>query len=151
MATTGTQRNRKRAVTTREGKIEIPNELSRLAVTYYTENKAMNAAKNKSEKARKELYGGMKERGIKSFDLTTNIDGSPIILDVEIGDGRATTEVSVEKLFELQAKGRISKENLIAMLSATVGKVEEIGGKDILAQVSSSKPGTENVKVAPHK
>lgn len=138
---------------TEDVQVEVPTHLTQLAVTFYTKNAEMNAAKKVAEKARKELYGGMKEVGLLKFDLETNIDGKPFILDAEVGTGNDRTVIDVEKLFKRYEDGKLSRENLISMLSATKKAVEEGngGGKELLAQVSHTESGTENVSVKPRK
>lgn len=125
----------------------IPQELTTAAVTYYTKNKEMNAAKGISEKARKTLYGGMKKEGIKSFDFETNIDGKPVMLEVGIASGSREV-VDAEKLFQLFEKGRITRTQLVGVLSATKADVEKLG-KDIFAQVAITTNTAENAQVKP--
>lgn len=125
----------------------VPVELTALAVEHYVQNKLANAASNKSSKARATLYGGMKTEGFSAFDVTTNIDGKPVILHAEIGAG-SQEKVDMEKFFALYKKGRIKESEFVAAISATKAAVESLG-KDIFAQVAMSVNTAENVTVKP--
>lgn len=125
----------------------VPTELTALAVEHYVENKKANAASGKSNKARAALYGGMKNEGFAAFDVTTNIDGKPVILHAEIGAG-SQEKVDSEKLFALYKSGRIKEADFIATISATKAAVESLG-KDIFAQCAMSVTLAENVTVKP--
>lgn len=143
MATT---RTRKRRGVAPSNPTEVPTELSTLAVEYYTNNKLANACKGKAEKAREKLYGGMKDAGIATFDLQTNVDGKPLLLEASVAPGAEKREVDIAKLRKL-----VSEEDFAAIVSATVGKVEEIAGKDVLARCTTTVAGKENVTVKPKK
>lgn len=128
----------------------IPTELTAAATKFYTHNNAANAASNAATKARKELYGGMKKEGIKSFDFETNIDGEKIMLAVEVSAG-SREGADATALYALFKKGRITEDQFLSVISASKGAVEAKLGKDIFAQVAVATATAENANVKPKK
>lgn len=119
----------------------VTQEMKKLAAESHRENVVMNAAKRKSEKARKALYSEMKDAGIKSFDLITNIDGKDISLESIVQRGERTV-IDTAALSSI-----VSKDQFLAIISASKSKVEQVAGKDVAVRVARTEPGTENVSI----
>jgi hypothetical protein len=128
----------------------VSAELTSLAVEFHVQNTKSNEASRKATSARKTLYGGMKTAGLASFDVETNIDGKPVVLHAEIGS-QSRESVDAAKLFALFEKGRIKREDFLAVISASKTAVESTLGKDIMAQVAIATQTEENVSVKPAK
>ncbi len=137
----------KTPVRTRTRKIDAHEEeskqqkLDKLAILHFRENREMNAHKRTSDKARKELLGGMKDAGVAAFSVTYEEDGRPVALDAEILTPQRQT-VDVSKLRTL-----CTEAQFLAIVSASAEAVTEVLGTSLLAQVLVSKAGTENVTV----
>jgi hypothetical protein len=144
MATTRTRKAR--GVAPQVAPTETPLELQTLAVEHYTNNSQMNACKGRAEKARKLLFAKMTDSGIKSFDLATNIDGKPVLLEAIVAPSNSRTTVDIDKL-----RKTVSAEDFYAIVSATAKAVVDVAGKDVLARCSTIEPGTNNVTVKPKK
>lgn len=153
MATQPRARGRVRSLDMAEGTPQVPVEVERLARTFFVENKAMNAAKKLADGSRKSLYALMLEKHIKTHRFTTTIpDGvdeatgktrsKTVTLDVAIANGPNRVSIDTRKLRTL-----VDEDTFFKIISATAGAVEEVAGKNILVQVESSVPGTENVNV----
>lgn len=136
---------RKRAIQTATEKVEIPNELKKLAVDFYTNNKVSNAAKGKADKARKALYAGMKEGALLSFDFLTNVDGAELLLEAKVG-AKEETYVDITEL-----AGLVKSDVLLQIVSASLKAVEEHAGKEVLARCTHVRKCAENVSVGPKK
>jgi hypothetical protein len=128
----------------------IPAELTAFAVEFHVQNSRSNEASRKATSARKSLYGGMKNIGLNAFDIETNLDGKPVVLHAEIGS-QSREGVDSTKLFALFEKGRIKREDFLAVISASKTAVETVLGKDIMAQVAVATQTEENVSVKPSK
>lgn len=127
-------------------KKEISADLKQAAVTFFVKNKESNAAKGAADKARKELYGGMKKEGLKSFDFETNIDGSKVILDVSVSSGSQET-ADVEALYGLLKSKQITEAQFLSVIKAGKGDVEAKLGKDIFARCCKHVSTAENAHV----
>lgn len=133
--------------TAAQNKNNIPAEFKKLAKEFYFANKEANAASNKSGKARKALFAGMLDVGIRAFGFRATQDGDAVDLQVEIAEGRCTSKVNIEKLRKLLN----DDEKLIQFVSMTKTAVVENFGSIMADQVCETFPGTETVKVGPKK
>lgn len=147
MDTKATRKRKPRAIaeekTTKATKISQTMQTN--AVTFYSRNKEVNAAKVQADKARKELYSEMKESGIDTFDLKTNIEGEEIIITASIGS-RSTTAIDVAALRRI-----VTEEQFEKIVSASKSKVEAVAGKDVAVRCSIAGSTSENVSVKPKK
>lgn len=126
----------------------VPEALTAAATKYFVKNKEANAAKNAADKSRKELYGGMKKEGLKSFDFETSIDGEKVILTASVSAG-SQEGADATRLYNLFKSGRITEEQFLSVISSTKTAVEGKLGKDIFAQVATVKATAENANVKP--
>ncbi len=138
----------KRALTTK--KAELSATLQAKAIEFFTQNKAMNAAKKIAEDARKSLYVGMKADGIKqaTFPCTlTGKDGKAIETTLECvvaaPTGQVVDIVTLQKL--------VPMDTFLKIVSASQEAVKEHTSASVLAQCLVPAVGTENVKVAQAK
>jgi hypothetical protein len=129
-----------------ETKVSVSLELKKLAAEHFRQNNIANAAKNAADKARTALYGGMKNDGVSSFDFDTTIDGKKVSLTSAIAPGRNTTVIDVVKL-----RKQGDEETFLKTVTATVGKVTEFYGSQVVAQCGTVVAGAENVSVKPTK
>lgn len=107
------------------------------ARTYFERNKDMNEAKNESTKARKKGYKLMKDYGIARFE--TKFGNVPVEI---FTDTPSRKYVDVYKLRKL-----VSEEKFMEIISASIKDVEEIAGKDIMAQCEAEESCPENLYV----
>lgn len=119
--------------------------MKKFAAEFHRENVAANKAGNRAKKARAALYALMKSEGVKSFDLTTNVEGRDLSLGVEVSASERTL-INVAELRRI-----VSEEQFLQAISATKTAVEEVAGKDVAMRVSYTETGTENVSVKPKK
>ena len=116
--------------------------LEKLAVEHYDNNIQANFHKRTSDKARKELYKGMKEHAVVGFDCRfKDADGREVLLTALISAPTGNT-VDVQKLRKL-----VTEEQFIKMASVTQAAIEEVVGTAILNQCLVPSVGTENVTV----
>ena len=135
-----TKRARSRKIAVAE---QTPIERAKgIAASVYFANRAMNEAKAKHDKLRKELYSLMKEMGTDTLQLTANdSDGNISPLEAEIS---CPTTQAVDKVKLLKL---VSKDQFIAMATVTQAAIKSGVGSSVLNQVLVPKVGTENVSV----
>lgn len=116
--------------------------LEKLAVETYDHNVQANFHKRTSDKARKELYKGMKDNAVVAFDCKfKDTDDREILLHAMISAPTGNT-VDVQKLRKL-----VTEEQFVKMASVTQAAIEEVVGTAILNQCLVPLVGTENVTV----
>lgn len=142
MATARKRTRKTRAIATEQANAK-EDSMRQLAAEFFRENKAMNAAKSKAEKARKALYKMMKDNNLKTLSFDTSIDGKTVSLDATISTPSGTA-MDVAKLYKT-----LPFDEFISIVTASAKSVGDKAGKEIVAQVSVSTTGTENVSVKP--
>lgn len=126
----------------------VPEAITAAATKYFVKNKEANAASGAATKARKELYGGMKKEGLKSFEFETSIDGEKTILTATVESG-SREGADARQLYGLFKSGRITEEQFLSVISSSKTAVEDKLGKDIFAQVATVNSTAENANVKP--
>lgn len=141
---TSATKTRRRAVDLEGSNPE--EELKRLATIAFEANREMNDAKNRGDKARKELYSKMKSLGIKSVDAVANAtDGTPVSIVAKLAV-LTRNVIDVEKLKKL-----VSNKLFMEMASVTQAAVAKFAGTSILNQIVEPKDGEEYVSIKPKK
>ncbi len=143
-----TQAPPKRRSLATAGAKETPVELKKLAKEFYFSNKEANAASTKASKARKALFAGMKEVGLRMFGFKATKEGSSIELVAEVSEGRPSTKVNIEKLRKIVK----NDEKFMGYVSMSKTAVVETFGGSVADQVCETIPNTnESVSVGPKK
>jgi len=130
-----------------QGAGNVPAVLKKLAKEFYFSNKEANAAKKLADTARKSLFSGMKELGLKMFTTRVSTGRSTIALTSEIGTGRSTTEIDLAKLRKLVK----DDEKLWGVVGISKKDIVDTFGTAVADQVCKSVDGKENVNVGPKK
>ena len=125
----------RRATRSRSAVVEVENtdpqaDLKALAVSVYTANTAMNAAKAKHDSARKALYAAMIQRSLKQVQATADVDGKSVALEATI-ESKKQQGVDVDKLAK-----EVSLDTLLKIVSASGASVKEFAGRACARQGS---------------
>jgi len=125
------------------GTAAVPDSLKRQAVDFFVENNAANEHGTKAKNIRKALFADMLAAGVKAFRATFVGEAGSVDLSVEIGPGRATSEVDMAMLRQIVG----DDEKLLSLCTMTKTAVSEHFGTLIADRVSKPVAGTENVQV----
>ena len=121
----------------------IVPEYERMAREYIVSNKVKNQATKDEKTAFNKCWKSMAAHKIGSFEI---LDGNTTY-KASI-DGGSTDKVSVEKLFEQEKDGTITRQQLMECMSASQAAVKKTCGSNVLATVSktTAKEATLTIK-----
>lgn len=108
-------------------------EYERLAREYVIANKAKKLATKDEKTAYDKCWKAMAAHKIGSFEI---LEGNTTY-KASI-DGGSTDKISVEKLFELEKDGTITRQQLMECFSASQAAVKKSCGSNVLATVSKT-------------
>lgn len=111
--------------------------MEELAVSFYRQNAAANAAKRAAEKAREALFAEMKKAGIASFHVQDEL----VSLEAKISSSTKNV-VDIAELAEL-----VAPQTFLKIVSATQKSVIEHAGSDVAMRCLKQIAGDENVSV----